>query len=781
MPLLLTSETPRWSASWAWSRERGDHGLTTRLFRRSLDLDQVPDSLIVHLSADSRYCLWINGELIGRGPLKGTLEHYHFETYELAPHLKAGHNVVAVEVRWFGTNTPTSEIHSPVPGLLVQGPGDFDLDTPGRWRVSAPEAVRPDTTAYIGNAHQFLDHTEFVDTARLPVDWTGSSFDDHDWEEAGWIDPTEITPDCGVSPRRELHPRDIPLLVEEPRRFMRAIRDHRETTLPFGESPRPWTLAAGEAGHLILDAGAETTGYPRLQVNGGAGREVRITYTEALGWMEPDGGYRGLRKAVRDDLSGDVFGYRDTLLLDGRPHVYEPFHWRTFWFVKIEVTAGPSEVTVDDFTYRFTTFPQHFSAHFESSDPDCARLWENSIRTLQLCAHETYEDCPYYEQLNYIADTRLQILASYHLANDSRLARRTIRLYRDSVRPDGLVGSRVPSVNRQILPYFALIWILTVEDYWRQVGEKDKVFVRSCLHAVDGVLWFFRERMGANGYVGRIPPWSMVDRAPGWTGGMPPAIAAGESTYLTCLYAMALEAGTNLYREAGEPTDADRWIGRLESIRQTVRETAWSESEGLFLEGPGRTRDTLSQHSQCLAILSGAATGDQSRRILKRLTSDPGLHPMHLMQSFYLGRALEKAGGYTAFHGHVLERWRVMIGNHLSTWQEYPDPTRSDCHAWSSWIAIDFITTILGIRPGAPGWTRIRIAPVVDGLAHAAGSAPTPVGTVSVNWRKADGQLLFEAETPVGVPVELVLPDAEPETIRSGGRIRRDLLLGVRG
>lgn len=775
MPLVLSPATPSWNANWAWSHNRGGHGLTTRLFRRSFELDTVPDSLRVHVSADSRYRLWINGEAIGRGPIKGTLEHYFFETYDLGPHLRPGLNVLAAEVRWFGTNAPVSEVHSPVPGLLVQGPESHDLDTPGQWKVLVSEAVTPDTTSRIGNASTFLNHLERVDTAALRPGWTDRNYDDGNWQQAVFIDPVEGTPQCGVFPRRDLQPRDVPALIEEPCRFKRAIRDHTEIAHPFGSEPNGWRVEAGQAGEIVLDAGHLTTGYPELKIRGGVGRQVRITYTEATGHFDPANPHLALVKAVRDDLSGEILGYRDTLALDGLDLDYEPFHWRTFWFIRIEITAGPTPVDITDVTYRFTTFPQDFTATYASSDPDTERMWANSIRTLQLCAHETYEDCPYYEQLNYIADTRLQILASYHLANDTRLARRTIRLYRDSLRPDGLVGSRIPSHQSQILPYFALIWILTVEDYWQHVGQADRAFVRSCLYAVDGILWFFRERQGANGYIGPIPPWSMVDRADEWEGGMPPAIEAGESTYLACLYILALDAGVRLHTEAGEPLDALRWRDLPETLRRTVRSTAWSEEEGLYLEGPGRTDDRLSQHAQCLAILSDTATPDQTARILRRLISDESLIPMHLMQSYYLGQTLEKAGAYGGFHQHVLERWRAMLKNNLSTWQEYPDPTRSDCHAWSSWIAVDFITTVLGVRPGSPGWGRVRIQPAIDSLDHARGSTPTPAGTVTVSWRKEAGQLHLEAETPTGVPVDLMLPGAAEETITEGGLIRRKM------
>lgn len=773
MTLLLDhSLEGRWRASFAWSAERGGPGLTVCRFRCLVSLSDVPERFLVHVSADSRYRLFVNGRAVGRGPLKGTLERYYYETYDLASYLHPGDNVLAADVRYFGDHTPISEVHSARAGFLLQGPEEVGIDTPGHWRVWVDSSIAPDTTPYIANAHNFLGHWETVDGQLHPHGWANCGFDDTGWQDAVDAGPADMSNFWGVFPRYQLlFPRDVPALTEVNRRFVRTVKDRQEIRHLFGDDPTGWTVPAGQAAEIVLDAGHLTTGYPELVFEGGAGRTVEVIYGECLLQMDERGDHRAPVKQVRDDWAfGDVHGYRDTVTLPGRLFVYEPFHWRTFWFIKIRASVGDEPFVLKDIRYRFTTYPQTLLATFESAVPDTEKMWETSWRSLQLCAHETYEDCPYYEQLNYIADSRLQALCSLVLAGERDLPRRTILLYRDSVRPDGLVHSRVPSVEPQILPYFALIWILMVEDYWDYTG--DRACVRSTLNVVDGVLWFFRERLRENGFVDQIPPWSMVDRVPGWKGGEPPAIAAGASTYLTGLYVCALDAAIRLHAQAGEPVDAERWKLLVERLRGAIREQAWSEGDGLFLEGPGRTEDGLSQHSQTMAILSGAATPEQGRRILERLTSDRALHRMKFMQSFYLARALEKAGGYAAFGTHVLKLWRDAMAKHLSTWPEYPDPTRSDCHAWSSWIAADFVTCVLGVRPLQPGFQQILIAPHTEVTGWARGSAPTPFGPVTVAWRKkADGKVRFQATAPHGVPTEVRLPGIAPVRYQTGGQI----------
>lgn len=772
MSLVLIDRPNIRGSAFAWAHDRGAHGLTTCHFRVTFEINEAPAQLLAHVTADSRYRLFINGQAIGRGPLKGTLDHYHIETYDLAPHVRPGRNVLAAEVRWFGINAPMSEVHGPSPGFLVNAPTRPELATPGRWRARIDRSVTPDTTPYHENAQHFLNHMECVDLRlRDSNDWTTPDYDDSSWEPAIRSgQPLNHSTTWGVADLHTLFPRDIPALTEEPARFTRTIQDHRVQPHLFANPPTGWTIPAGEGGSLILDAGALTTAYPLLRFRHGRDREVRITYSEAMGSWIDDQGTRVWRKGVRDDLTGEPHGYRDTLILSGRDDTFEPFHWRTFWFVRIDVLPGAQPVELVDASFRRSVFPQKLMASFASSDPQSAAMWTVSWRTLQLCAHETYEDCPYFEQLNYIADTRLQALASLYLANESRMARRCIRLFRDSLNSQGLIGARVPSVHRQTIPFFCLHWIFMLEDYWTWIGHPDAAFVRSCLPVMDAILVYFRNRLRPDGFVGEVPRWNMVDRANEWLRGEPPAIIAGESTYLTCLYIQALAIAVRLHDAVGSSLDADRWRALPDQLRTAVRQLAWDDERGLFLEGPDRSDDRISQHTQCAAIVSGAATEEQRVRIFSRLFSDADLLPAGHMQSFYVARALEATDHYGEFHRKLLHPWREMLEHHTSTWWEYPDPTRSDCHGWSAWIAVDFLSCVLGIKPAAPGWTAIRLSPHCDALDWARGSVETPAGIIRVSWRRDEQLLVFEAETPEGVPVDLQLPGHPPRHI-TGGRI----------
>jgi hypothetical protein len=126
-----------------------------------------------------------------------------------------------------------------------------------------------------------------------------------------------------------------------------------------------------------------------------------------------------------------------------------------------------------------SAIPFERRARLEADDPGLARIQEVGWRTARLCAHETYMDCPYYEQLQYVGDTRIQALVSLYNSGDARLMRNAIDQIDDSRISSGATMSRYPTRLPQFIPSFSLWWIGMLHDYWWYVD--DPAFVRRML------------------------------------------------------------------------------------------------------------------------------------------------------------------------------------------------------------------------------------------------------------------------------------------------------------
>jgi len=780
-----------WSAEGCWGKQPDGDPYRVRYFRRTFEVPHSNCQLTVHVSADSRYVLWCNGVRVSRGPAKGDLAHQFYDTVDLTPYLRQGRNVLAVQVVSFADSWPILR-HGGGPCSVMTAMGAFILDghlsdrqgqsiealhTPSRWRVLADQAYhyKPCPTHF----GAFTGMGEIFDGSRYPWGWQEVNYDDSRWEsvvelERGYTAEAHCD---SILPYRLL-PRMIPFLEEtDGGRFSRtygADTATQECWQALIAADAPLEIAPRSQAHIGLDAGALTTAYPVLKVKGGLGAEIKLTYGEAQ-WREG-------KKGHRDDLAwGTLDGIFDTYFPGGGAETWEPFLWRSFRLVELDIVAGEEPLTIESLTYRFTAYPFKMRGAFECSDSILNRMWEVSWRTARLCAHETYEDCPTYEQLQYAGDTQVQTLISYAVAGDARLARQALCHFDWSRNFEGITASRYPSRVPQIIPFWSLYWIMMVHDYYWFTGEVEEV--KKHLDGIASVLRWFESLIGSSGLVEKVPYWCVADWSPDWKDpqwgpGVPPGIKEGPSALVNFIFAYCLDIATALNLMAGKEYIIPTYRAQASRIRRRANEVFWSEKEGLYYDRPGGPE--ASQLTNAWAIVCGAAELWQQNRILRRLTDDPSLCRAALFGLFYVFRALSKAGAYDRVFD-LLAPWRRMLDMGLTTWAETLDPetTRSDCHGWSCTPMYEFATKLLGVQPVAPGFSSVLIRPFPGYLTWARGSVPTPEGEIRVDWRLEGNRIILEGQAPVGTPVEVDLPGGERAKF-SGGSFRVQAMVPAR-
>lgn len=493
---------------------------------------------------------------------------------------------------------------------------------------------------------------------------------------------------------------------------------------------------------------------------------VRMIYTE--GYMQRGDGRTV--KIRRDDWArGSIFGQEDVYHAQGKGE-FSSFWFRTFRFVRIEVSAGLGGLTFQMPYFLETGYPLDIKAQISASSPWVAPLWEISIRTLQLCMHETHEDCPYYEQLQYTMDTRLQMLFTYAIANDTRMARRVLWDYHSSRLPDGILQSRYPSSYPQVIPAFSLYFIFMVEEYYQQTGDVE--IVRFYRPTIDGVLDYFDRKIGSSNLVEGLGYWDFCDWVPAWdkNAGVPDAVVAGKpSAAHNLCYALALQVASRLMELTGRDGVAVEYDMRADDIIQMVRGLCLNKEMGLLRDGPDF--DQYSQHAQLMGVLTGLFTAEEAPAVLTKTISQ-GLLPVSFPWMFTLFRAMEHGGVYEKT-ASLWAPFLMALEEGLTTLPEIlPQNTRSDCHAWSALLLHELPRTWLGVRPLHPGWDGILIAPLPCGQEWVEGTLPTPKGDVHVCVTQTNGMLSVVAQTPAGTPVTLVLPNQEPIAFEEGGLVQ---------
>jgi hypothetical protein len=725
-------------------------------FRKTIELQSVPGSFVVHVSADNRYRLFVNGTPVCSGPARSDLANWNFETVDLAPFLKTGKNLLAAQVWNAAEHKPFAQI-SYQTGFILQGNTEAEdlVNTDKSWKTIKNEAYRP-LPVDRGQLQTYIvtgDGDE-VDGSQYPWGWQLAAFDDSAWKNAEqlWFAGKPRT--LGTDGNWMLVPRDIPIFKEE-KITLNEIRKAGVTVFDPSKAPAidrlPARLPAHAKAAILFDQGHLTNAYPELVVSGGKGATVTITYAEAL---YDKNRQKGNRNDVKDK---EIMGVQDKFRPDGGQHrLFRPLWFRTYRYVQLEVETGDDPIQIEDLYGMAYGYPFVENAAFKSSDPSHEKIWEAGWRTAILCAGENYFDCPYYEQLQYVGDTRIQALISLYVSGDDRLVRKAIEDFDHSRIPDGLTQSRYPCADMQVIPTYSMFWISMIYDYW--MHRQDEAFVKKFQRGIEDVLAWHEERLDEDGMLGPVQWWNFVDWAWPWSeaervGGVPPGVRNGGSSILALQLAYTLQQASQLFDFYGEKTKAAHYRQLARQLNEATYRRCWDAGRGLLADTPAKA--TFSQHANILAVLADALPLADQAALLKKTMADTTITQTTFYFRFYLFEALKKTGLGDAFLAQ-LDDWRDMLAMGLTTFAENPEPTRSDCHAWSASPNYEFLSCVLGILPGSPGFSSVLIEPFLGDLAFAEGKMPHPLGEISLRLERNGNNLNALIKLPKGLNGKIV-------------------------
>src|SRR5687767_545430 len=726
-------------------------------FRKSFELAAKPSSFIVHVSADNRYKLFINEKLVSLGPARGDLYYWNFETIDLAPYLQTGKNIIAALVWNDGKLKPEAQI-SYLTAFILQGNTSTEeiINTNVGWLAIKDSSYSPITPRVPG--YYVAGPGEFLQMKHHVLGWEKNNYDDSKWDKARTIMPG-LTKDAARDSRGwMLVPSPLPQMEMTMQRLA-YLRKAENISVPssFPATKTSVIIPANTRVVMLLDQGHLINAYPTLVFSKGRDAGISIGYAEAL-YIRKNENIDGpwvptLPKGNRNEVEGKTFiGKKDSIISDGTElQSFTSLWWRTYRYIQLKVETKDEPLVIEDIYGTFTGYPFQNRTKFETANADHQKILDIGWRTARLCATETYMDCPYYEQLQYIGDTRIQALVSLYNDNDDRLVRNAITLMDHSRIAEGITLSRYPTDLHQQIPTFSLWWICMLHDYWMYRPAAD--FVRDKIPGTRQVLDFFRRYQQADGSLKDLPYWiftDWVDNRKGWSYGEAPVGKNGESAVLDLQLLWTYQLAAELEAKIGLMDYAKIYNAKAAQLKQIIQSKYWDAAKKMYADT--ETKDVFSQHANSLAILAGMINGESAIALCKKLLNDTSLAPASIYFKYYLHRALIQSGLGNDYMDW-LDKWHENIQMGLTTWGESSDvsTTRSDCHAWGSSPNIEFFRTVFGIDTDAPGFNKVKIEPHLGKLEKAGGEIPHPAGRLAVQYTKERGRWKMEIEMPAGV------------------------------
>ena len=750
-------------------------------FRREFVLETLPENSAIAIAADTEWSLCINGKRIPATQYPCYPEKKYYTVIEdLKGYLIAGKNVIAVEVHHFGWGNAT---HPKCPGGLRAAfiADDLKIVSDSQWKYSLSET-------YVSGEKQIMSipmGLRFRYQTTPGESWKNPGFDDSSWEDA-----EELPLPAENGAWRELLPRPVPCcneLAPEPVHIIwqgntksaGSVSPDSEPDEPFlqhrlpenffkdfglpdwncGERADYYPVNLTDSGSgivilppqgadgvsVIIDLGKEMVGYPVFQAECGNDEvSVELHYGEHL-----------LHGRVQSRLL--LARFIDTYQCGkGRvSHIY-PFHRvgcryiQLFFYGITEpfrlIYAGISE----------TVYPVQPTAEFLCDDPVQERLRSLSARTLQLCMHEHYEDCPMREQSLYAGDSRIQMLCGYYLWGNYDFAEASLSLLGERYFEDcGYLSLCAPSDDQMTIASYSFIWISAIWEFVLFSGRKN--FVAKQISRVDQILESALSRPCEN-YPGIYNPAdnSKLFRQDGggrvwvyyeWCGELSSDLRFPQMLHQAFL-AEALECAAKLHEINHSFDKAEMYRNVKKEISAAVNRYFWSEKDGCYLEFVAEEKQELYELVQVAGITAGFADDEKKKKILHSLVV-PGKYKQCSWYSMvYLAKAFMQGSleDQNRLKEIIRNRYGFFAFNGATALWEVDTPYGGSlCHGWSALPAWYCGAFLLGVTPLEPGFRKFCFNPHAD-PGKDSGEIPTPYGRIRITGSDGIWQVSFTAD-----------------------------------
>ncbi len=733
------------NASWIWieSRQINQYVCFRKVFECAGDVDDTT----LYISADSDFVLYINGRQVGAGQYSDWPEKKTWSSFDVSAYLLPGKNVIAVLGYWRGEDFFTYTAGEP--GIIVRL---GDIVTDKTWKCREHPAFQsgniPKVTLQLGFT--------FCYDARKDTTWQGSDYDCSSWPGAVAVERSfpvveRPLPVLTVNPPVPAQIVQYGSLSGEPQGNSVAEIMASRKLIPkdFRTSSFPFVAESGGDSYLFIDLGNEQAGWLYFELEAAEGTILDIAHGEHL----DDG-------RVRMHIGNRNFADR-YICREGKSTFEMPFRRLGCTFLELHITEALEPVAIKIFSIRSVEPQLPVPADFASSDNQLIELRLAAMRTMRLCMHEHYEDCPWREQSLYAYDSRMQMLFGYPVWGNYDFAAASLRLLRDGERKDGLLELCAPARRMPMtIPVFTFAWVNQLWEHY--LYSADPALMTESLGTLNRIIEAQYKNLDPVTGLYHIPNGHELWHFYEWTDGMhsheyTEDFHAAFNLYYLELLKNAVRIKSSLGLDCHELT---RRISGLSEALQGF----WNEKTSLYAATMNCNGEFTGDYEsvQALMLYHGLVPDSRASALIADILEGGKFIQMMPGSLFYLAEALFKydvdarIGGWNL----VMDRLQPMLESKAGTLWEMCEGSDafnragSLCHGWTAIHAWLCHAWVLGIRPLEPGFRKFSVAPFPAGLSAVQGEVVTPAGKIKVKWQTEEGRTTLELCYPAGLQPE---------------------------
>ncbi len=775
------------SAAPVWAEGRETEINVQMGFRAVLDLSaeqaQAAD-LSLRATGSTLYRCFVNGEFLGYGPARAGRGQYRVDAWPLAGRVRAGRNVVAVEVAGYNTNSYyVLDQPSFLQAEVVAG-GKALAWTGADGAGGFPGTVIPERAQKVQRYSFQRPQIEVWRLAPETFAWRADPDAAFAPVKCAALAPRPLLPRGVPYPQFAVHPAEKVCAwgvmgPHEPKQFWKdrslvnigpELKGYPESeleTVPSMDLQRLKTTkieprdAAGavirlDAGNFaIADLGINLSGFPRMKVRCARPGRLYVLFDEAL---------------TNGDVDWKRLGCVNALTFDLRPgdHALEGFEAHTMRYMKFYSPDGGMEI--GDYGLRLYQNDDTARASFQASDPRLNELFEAARTTFAQNAVDVFMDCPHRERAGWLCDSFFTARTALMLSGDTRVERVFLENYllADAFPhlPQGMLPMCYPADHNDgvFIPNWAMWFVVELGEYLERSG--DRALVDALQPRVMALLDYFKPFENRDGLLEKLESWVFVE----WSAAN--NFVQDVNYPSNMLYAGMLDTAARLY---GRDDLRDKAAALRETIRkQSCKGGLFYSDNALRKDGALTVTDNTTEVCQYFAFYFGVATPERDAELWRALLDEfgpdrvkQGGHPTVPPANSFIGNMLRmellsRAGRPRQILDESVGYLKYMADRTGTLWENAQDNASLN-HGFASHAAVTFYRDILGLRRvDAVNRTVDILIPDVP-LERCAGTVPVGADIVQLTWLRDGKKVRHTVNAPAGWTVNLALAEGLEE------------------